>query len=96
MSTMDKVKNALHLNKDHSTTTTSTTHHNNNGVPEGTTGPHNSRVANAADPRIDSDLDSSRHHGTTTGGGLSGTGVGATGNTGSTTAGPHSSNLANK
>ncbi|KAN0108731.1 hypothetical protein V8E51_008473 [Hyaloscypha variabilis] len=100
MSTIDKVKNALHLNKDHSTT--STTHHNNNGVPEGTAGPHSSRVANAADPRIDSDLDNSRHHGTTgttthgTTGGLTGTGVGATGTTGSTNAGPHSSNIANK
>lgn len=27
------------------------------GVPEGTAGPHSSRAANAADPRIDSDLD---------------------------------------
>jgi hypothetical protein len=54
MSTMDKVKNALHLNKDHNTTTS--THHNtSSGVPEGTAGPHNSRVANAADPRVDSD-----------------------------------------
>ncbi|KAK7419342.1 hypothetical protein QQZ08_010875 [Neonectria magnoliae] len=39
------------------------------GVPEGTAGHHNSRVANAADPRIDSDLDgSNRHQGTHTGG----------------------------
>ncbi|KAJ4194508.1 hypothetical protein NW767_010012 [Fusarium falciforme] len=30
------------------------------GLPEGSTGPHNSRVANAADPRVDSDLDGSR------------------------------------
>lgn len=80
MSAMDKVKNALHLNKDH--TTTSTTHgtttgttHTGTGVPEGTAGPHTSRVANAADPRIDSDLDSSRHTGTTH------TGVAHTGNT---------------
>ncbi|KAF8857409.1 hypothetical protein BDZ45DRAFT_726788 [Acephala macrosclerotiorum] len=72
MSAMDKVKNALHLNKDH--TTTSTTHnttagttHTGNGVPEGTAGPHTSRVANAADPRIDSDLDGSRNFGATTG-----------------------------
>jgi len=106
MSTIDKVKNALHLNKDHSTTTT--THHNNS-VPEGTAGPHNSRVANAADPRVDSDLDSSRRTGAV-GAGYAGTGTGVTGNnsysgtgaglTGTsghaTTAGPHSSNLANK
>lgn len=58
MSAMDKVKNALHLNKDHTTTTgTSTTHHttgsttHNNGISEGSVGPHGSRVANAADPR---------------------------------------------
>jgi len=99
---MDKVKNALHLNKDHTTTgTTGTTHHTGNTVPEGTAGPHTSRVANAADPRVDSDLDSSRTAGTTTHGttgttgGYTGTGNGVTG-TGSTNAGPHSSNLANK
>ncbi|KPM37077.1 hypothetical protein AK830_g9505 [Neonectria ditissima] len=40
------------------------------GLPEGTAGHHNSRVANAADPRIDSDLDgSNRHQGTHTGAG---------------------------
>lgn len=99
MSTMDKVKNALHLNKDHSTT--STTHHNS--VPEGTAGPHSSKVANAADPRIDSDLDSTR---TGAVGAGYGTGTGVHGTTGhtttgvhgthNTTAGPHSSNLANK
>jgi hypothetical protein len=103
MSTIDKVKHALHLDKDKSTT--STTHHNtNNGVPEGTAGPHSTRVANAADPRVDSDLDSSRTGGTTgightghgTAGGYTGTGSGVTGTQGSTTAGPHSSNMANK
>jgi len=101
MSTMDKVKHALHLDKDHSTT--STTHHNNNGVSEGTAGPHNSRVANAADPRIDSDLDSSRtagtgttHTGHGTTGGFTGTGAGVTGTSGSTNAGPHNSNIVNK
>ncbi len=53
MSTMDKVKNALHMNKDHTTSTahTTSTTHPNNGVPEGTAGPHTTRVANAADPR---------------------------------------------
>jgi hypothetical protein len=50
-----KVENALHLNKNHGTATTGTTHTtHNNGVPEGTAGPHSSRVANAADPRVDS------------------------------------------
>lgn len=29
-------------------------------IPEGTYGPHNSRVANALDPRVDSDLDTSK------------------------------------
>jgi len=78
---------------------------------EGLAGPHNSRLANAVDPRVDSDLDPSRNAGlSTTGAGYSGgtgttrsgttTGAGfsATGTTqsGTTTAGPHTSNLANK
>lgn len=29
-------------------------------APEGTYGPHNSRIANALDPRVDSDLDTSK------------------------------------
>lgn len=104
MSTIDKVKNALHLNKDH--TSSGTTHHTGNTVPEGTAGPHSSRVANAADPRVDSDLDSSRNtggvtgvtgpsttHGTTGGYTGAGTGVNAPG---SANVGPHSSNIANK
>lgn len=41
---INKVKDALHSDK-------------KNEVPEGTAGTHNSRVANAADPRIDSDRD---------------------------------------
>jgi len=56
MSTMDKVKHALHLDNDHSTSATHT--HTTNahyGTAEGATGPHNSRVANAADTRVDSD-----------------------------------------
>jgi hypothetical protein len=57
---------------------------------EGLAGPHSSRVANAADPRVDSDLDSTRNNGVfTTGGGhharSGATHVGA----GSTNAGPH-------
>jgi hypothetical protein len=61
-SIINKVKEVLH--HDHSTTsgstntaTGTTTTGNNSGVPEGVAGPHSSRVANAADPRIDSDMD---------------------------------------
>ncbi|KAL2196583.1 hypothetical protein P885DRAFT_37896 [Corynascus similis CBS 632.67] len=53
------------------------------GAPAGTHGPHSSRVANAADPRVDSDRD---------GRGALGTGPGPASNT----AGPHSSDMANK
>lgn len=71
-------------------------------------GPHNSNLANKADPRIDSDLDGSRNLGagsTTTGNSAytspnAGTGYGgtsgATTHSTSTTAGPHNSNLLNK
>ncbi|TAQ89208.1 hypothetical protein B7494_g2504 [Chlorociboria aeruginascens] len=112
-STVDKIKDVLHLNKSHNTTTG--TH---SGTAEGVAGPHSTRAANAADPTVDSDLDGSRnagvHTGRHTGGGLAGTtgttgpayntGGGLTGTTGttgtasygSTNAGPHSSNLANK
>lgn len=103
MPAMDKVKNALHLNKDHTSTGSTTTGHTtHSGTAEGVAGPHNSRVANAADPRVDSDLDGRRTTGTTTthGTGLTGGttgGAGYTGaSTGSTNAGPHNSNLANK
>jgi len=102
-STIDKVKHALHLDKDHSTTSnTHTTGHTTGthaGTAEGVAGHHNNKVANAADPRIDSDLDGSRTVGTTHNagvtGGYTGTGTGITGSN-STNAGPHSSNLANK
>lgn len=66
---LNKVKSAVSGDHQNSTThsTTTTTHHgaagHNTSLPEGTVGSHNSRVANAADPRIDSDLDSSRHTG---------------------------------
>ncbi|RDL37635.1 Uncharacterized protein BP5553_05068 [Venustampulla echinocandica] len=96
MSAIDKVKNVLHINKDkgeHSTTgthSTGTTHNTTGtqhaGTAEGVAGPHSSRVGNALDPRVDSDLD---HRGATTGsgltgthgttGGYAGTGTGATG-----------------
>jgi hypothetical protein len=129
-STIDKVKHALHLDKSathtHTTGTTGTS-----GTAEGVHGPHGSRVANAADPRVDSDRDGSHnigsnntygnngtglghsthttgtgvgHSGATTGTGIghsthtTGTGVGHTGATSgyNTTAGPHSSDMANK
>ncbi|KAF5651007.1 hypothetical protein F52700_242 [Fusarium sp. NRRL 52700] len=64
------------------------------GLPEGTVGPHGSRLANAADPKVDSDLDGSRRVGgsntygqTTTGtSGLSSHGAGAHGGIGGTSA----------
>ena len=40
----------------------SSTHHNTSGLPEGSVGPHSSRAANAADPRVDSDLDGRGSH----------------------------------
>jgi len=108
MSTMDKVKNALHLNKENDiTSTTGTTAATGStatrrDAAEGVSGPHSSRLANAADPRVDSDRDGSRNlgaasntRGTGTTGGFSGVGTGVN-TTSSTNAGPHSSNIANK
>ncbi|KAK3385709.1 hypothetical protein B0H63DRAFT_473444 [Podospora didyma] len=46
------------------------------GVREGTYGPHNSRIANALDPRVDSDMDGRGTTGTT-GAGYGGAGTGA-------------------
>ncbi|PHH77898.1 hypothetical protein CDD82_3304 [Ophiocordyceps australis] len=46
------------------------------GAPEGTHGPHDSRAANAADPRVDSDRDGSRNMGTTGHHGTTGTHTG--------------------
>ncbi|KAK5629150.1 hypothetical protein RRF57_004865 [Xylaria bambusicola] len=43
-------------------------HHDHSSAPEGTHGTHNSRVANAADPRIDSDRDHRAAPGSTVGG----------------------------
>ncbi|KAI1091022.1 hypothetical protein F5B19DRAFT_493842 [Rostrohypoxylon terebratum] len=98
---INKVKEAVSGN--HSSTT-------NQGAPEGTHGPHNNRVANAADPRVDSDRDHRAAPGSTIGGsqpyasgdnythgtlGTTGT-TGYTGATGQTTSGPHQSNIANK
>ncbi|KAM5352395.1 hypothetical protein ACJ41O_005118 [Fusarium nematophilum] len=58
------------------------------GLPEGTTGPHSSRAANAADPRVDSDLDNSRNLGARGGAGTTGfPSSGTTGTYGETTTG---------
>jgi hypothetical protein len=101
---INKVKDAIHSDKDkhHDSTTTGShttgthtagTHDSRtSGVPEGTAGPHSSRAANAADPRVDSDLDSSRRTGATgTTGGLGSTGHHTAGGIGST--GTHSENM---
>ncbi|RMJ03527.1 hypothetical protein CDV36_014951 [Fusarium kuroshium] len=76
-------------------------------LPEGTAGPHGSRMANAADPRVDSDRDGSRNmganpHGTATTGHTGTHGIGGTTGYSSRdtslpegTAGPHSSRMAN-
>lgn len=52
------------------------TTNNNNTIPEGTYGPHSSRLANTLDPRVDSDADRNRAGGMTggTGAGYSNTG----------------------
>jgi hypothetical protein len=77
---------------------------NASGAPEGTHGPHGSHIANALDPRVDSDRDH-RAAGTTSGttAGTYTAGVGAVGdpNDRSTgpaphTAGPHKSDILNK
>jgi hypothetical protein len=65
-SIVNKVKDALHSDKSSSTTHTTGAHHTTTGgTAEGVAGTHNSRVANSADPRIDSDLDGSRTVGNT-------------------------------
>ena len=69
------------------------------GTTEGVSGPHSSRLANAADPRVDSDRDgSARVGGTTTGMTGNNYGHGTTGTTMGTAegmTGPHSSRIAN-
>lgn len=56
---VNKIKEAVHGDK--------------HSAPEGSHGPHNTRAANAADPRVDSDRDGSHHVGT--GAGMTGTGT---------------------
>jgi len=83
-----KVKDALHSDKTHE-------------APEGTHGPHSSRAANAADPRIDSDRDHraapTTHYGTEGTHARPHEGIGSTGgyNTAEGVHGPHSSRTAN-
>lgn len=86
---VNKIKDAIHPDKSHSHT---------HGAPEGTHGPHSSRVANAADPRVDSDRDGSHNvgmaGGTTTTGrtaghGEFGSGTGTANPFSSTTTGTH-------
>jgi len=79
----DKVEQVLHKDKHHNTTTGTSTH----------TGPHSTGVANAADPRVDSDRDGSHNLGSaqygpgshnTTGAHHTGATSGLTGTTGTT------------
>jgi hypothetical protein len=109
---IDKAKEAItsHSHKNDTTTTHgATTHHGASGydTTSGSTnaGPHNSNLANKMDPRIDSDRDNRNDptsriggYGTqdsTTGAGY-GSGTTGTGYGPGNTAGPHSSNVANK
>jgi len=100
---VNKIKDALHHDSTTTGTHTTGTHTTgthttgtHTGTAEGVAGPHNSRVANAVDPRVDSDLDGSRNAGAATG--TSGYGTGVTGThtgTAEGVAGPHNSRVAN-
>ncbi|KAK3941268.1 hypothetical protein QBC46DRAFT_106849 [Diplogelasinospora grovesii] len=72
-SIINKVKDALHGDNHKEV---------DHNAPEGTHGPHSSRVANAADPRVDSDRDGSHNMGAhrTAGHGEYGSGTYGTGN----------------
>ncbi|KAH9207403.1 hypothetical protein DL95DRAFT_396089 [Leptodontidium sp. 2 PMI_412] len=100
-SIINKVKDALHHDKTDTTHTTgtSTTHtsgvtgnHNTSSALSGSTnhGPHDSNIANKADPRIDSDHDGRAAHST----GLGSSNTHSTGlGSSNTTAGAHSTGL---
>jgi len=81
---VNKIKDALHSDKSNNSSSHSS-------APEGTSGPHNSRVANAADPRVDSDRDHSHTVGGagTTTGRTAGHGEYGSGNPFSSTTGTH-------
>jgi len=70
-------------------------HHDNT-----TAGPHSSNLGNKADPRVDSDLSRNQDHhlgrDAALAGGVGAAGLGASHGHNTTTAGPHSSNIANK
>lgn len=104
---MDKIKDKLHIGSSNKDTTTGTTY--TTGSTSTNNGPHDSNLANKADPRIDSDRDHRANPASQVGGygntstgtaGTTGYGTGTYGTTGttgrSTNAGPHDSNLANK
>jgi len=81
---------------------TTTSHTGTSGGISNSTnaGPHNSNLANKADPRVDSDLDGKgNRHGASTGHGITGaSGSHATPGSGTAqnTAGPHNSDMLNK
>jgi hypothetical protein len=89
---MDRIKDALNLNKTHSAATGKAV------TTDGVTGPHNSSILNTVDPRVNTDTDGSRNTRALTTSQTKGTGAGThlgnhTGITGgtsnSTNAGPH-------
>jgi hypothetical protein len=105
---VDKVKDTLNTAYDEATgrhntaTGTSSTRPNTDAYGSTNAGPHSSNVANKMDPRVDSDRDGSHRVGDT---GMSSHNVGTDPTTGgydantgygNTTAGPHSTNVANK
>jgi len=73
-SIVNKIKDALHSDNHHQ------------GAPEGTHGPHNSKLTNAADPRVDSDRDGSNNMGASRTAGRGEYGVGENYTSGETTA----------
>jgi hypothetical protein len=104
-----KVDNIIHHNQGTNTTSTNSTTHSHSGVSGGTAGSHTSHLGNGANSHVHSDRDGrgTTGHGSGLTGGHAGTGHnnsgvtrGNAGNisstTGNTTAGPHSSSLANK
>jgi hypothetical protein len=63
-STMDKIKDALHLSKNHGIMGASGSHATpGSGTAQNTAGPHNSDTLNKIDPRVDSDRDGSKTFG---------------------------------
>jgi len=96
-----KVEHVLHKDSTH-TTGAHTTGTHTTGTHTGhstNAGPHDSNIANKADPRVDSDRDGSRNAGAASyGPGAAHSGVTGTygGHGHSTNAGPHDSNLLNK